>query len=82
MDPVEEIESRREQREAEARERKIQPGDWVRFYQDTRLVIGEVRYLGKSTKYPYSTLISTDQGEVAIRQVFEVRRTEHDWSDE
>jgi hypothetical protein len=53
--------------------RMVEPGDWVRFYQNGRLVIGEVRYV-KDPKLPgWDREICTDQGCVDEGCVLETR---------
>ena len=51
----------------------ITVGDWVRFYQDGRLVVGVVQYpphVRTSNTYVY-----TDAGEVAVVSICEVRKS-------
>ena len=48
-------------------------GDWVRFYQSGKLVIGQVEYIAKSTitgRYE----LKTDIGSVTEEYVLEVRK--------
>lgn len=49
--------------------KKAKVGDWVRFYKDGRLVIGEVKYIETSG----GVVFLTDQGGVDIESVLEVR---------
>lgn len=51
----------------------IQAGDWVRFYQNNRLVIGRVEYITKENSY-YAAAVKTDIGAVNINGVMEVRK--------
>lgn len=55
-------------------DRKIEIGDWVRFYRNGVMVIGVVQYGPRDDwgdKY-----YSTDAGEVAANSILEVRRKE------
>lgn len=51
----------------------IKPGDWVRFYRDGCMVIGVVAYVRKNERFPYEMLVLTDQGQVAVEHILEVR---------
>lgn len=48
----------------------IKIGDWIRFYQNGRLVIGVVQYVGRNWEGDFA---DTDVGRVAFRNVKEVR---------
>jgi hypothetical protein len=50
----------------------FQVGDWVRFYQDARLVIAEVRYLTKATGG--YLVLRTDRGEIRADYVVDYKR--------
>ena len=51
----------------------IDVGDWVRFYQNNRMVIGEVQYV--LTSYgSFSPDIQTDIGAVCREGILEVRK--------
>ena len=53
----------------------IAPGDWVRFYLDGRLVIGEVQYRLPNSRIPYwPDELATDKGVVGVDAVLEVRK--------
>lgn len=54
---------------------EIEVDDWVRFYRDAELVIGEVRYVhsGRAAS-GYKKMIDTDRGSVREDQVIEIRR--------
>ena len=47
-------------------------GDWVRFYQSGKLVIGQVEYIAKGITGRYE--IKTDIGSITEDFVFEVRK--------
>ena len=49
-----------------------QPGDWVRFYRDARLIIGVVQYVQDTSTELYQR-IHTDMGEVRSDAILEVR---------
>lgn len=51
---------------------KIETGDWVRFYSDGELVIGQVEYLSKSTIG--TRYLQTDKGAVDEAGVLETRK--------
>lgn len=51
---------------------KYTRGDWVSFYRNGLIVIGEVRYVDKDILGEYSYL--TDNGAVGERAILEVRR--------
>ena len=53
--------------------KKAEPGDWVRFYQGGRLVIGRVEYLTEFT-YGYECKVNTDAGTCNAKDVLEVRK--------
>lgn len=53
---------------------RITIGDWVRFYEAGRIVIGEVRYIRTRTG-GYVDLL-TDVGSVSADMVLEMRRAE------
>ncbi len=53
--------------------RNPQVGDWVRFYQCDRMVIGVVGYTGEAKYYPWSIELYTDIGKVNISDVLEVK---------
>ena len=48
----------------------VKVGDWVRFYQNARLIIGEVQYIWIQLNKTY---IATDVGTVASNSVLEIR---------
>lgn len=48
-------------------------GDWVRFYRNGVLVIGEVRYLVKRETWERSDTLQADVGEVQAEDVLELR---------
>ena len=50
----------------------IMVGDWIRFYQSGKLVIGQVEYIGKGLTGRYD--IKTDIGSVTEDYVLEVRK--------
>lgn len=52
---------------------EIQPGDWVRFYRDGRLVLAEVKYT-KQMNYSADYMIYTDVGATEGKSVLECRR--------
>lgn len=52
----------------------IKEGDWVRFYQSGRLVIGEVRYVKEREPWAKPVTVCTDLGCVSADYVIEVRR--------
>ena len=49
-------------------------GDWVRFYQSGRLVIGCIEYIGEDTYYPWGLRLRTDIGSINIADALEARR--------
>lgn len=51
----------------------ITPGDWVRFYRDGHMVFGVVAYVRKNERWPYEGMVLTDQGQVAVEHILEVR---------
>jgi hypothetical protein len=55
----------------------IQPGDWVRFYRDGKLVIAVVEYLGEPSTSYYDSynkeFVCTDHGRVHVDDILEVR---------
>ena len=52
---------------------KIEVGDWVRFYQNGKMIIGRGEYLRYSAILG-GTEACTDQGAVDVESVLEVRR--------
>lgn len=48
-------------------------GDWIAFYRDAMIVIGEVRYIGSMTALGQRELL-TDSGMVREDRVLECRR--------
>lgn len=57
-----------------SRSKKAKVGDWVRFYRDGRLVIGEVVYVEQAASWSKSDEVySTDQGTVENLAVLESR---------
>ena len=52
---------------------KVKVGDWVRFYRDGALVLGVVSYIRKREAWELCNSAQTDQGEVSIERVLEVR---------
>lgn len=50
----------------------IETGDWVRFYNNGRLVIGQVEYIVKSKLMGFD--VKTDIGSVHSDYVLEVRK--------
>ena len=53
--------------------RKPQVGDWVRFYQGGKLVIGIVSYMREAKYLPYGIELCTDIGTVNLSDVLEVK---------
>lgn len=51
----------------------IYQGDWVRFYQNGKLVIGRVEYITKDSGY-WEPAVHTDIGSVMHKNILEVRR--------
>lgn len=51
---------------------QVQVGDWVRFYQNGKLVIGSVQYV-KKKQFDSDYEICTDVGSVSSDYVEEVR---------
>jgi len=54
------------------KEYTIMQGDWVRFYQSGKLVIGQVEYITKGITGRYE--IKTDIGSITEEFVLEVRK--------
>lgn len=52
----------------------IRPGDWVRFYQNGRIVVGVVQYV--QPRHERQDYIQTDIGAIKESYVLEVRRAE------
>lgn len=50
----------------------LQPGDWVRFYRNGRLVIGVVQYF--VPRQTITRYVDTDEGAVAVERIRELRR--------
>lgn len=48
-------------------------GDWIRFMRDSRLVIGEVRYVERD-RWGGDATVVTDCGSVSSDEVLEIRR--------
>lgn len=48
-------------------------GDWVRFYQGGKLVIGVVGYIREQKYYPYGEQLQTEIGTVDVPDVVEAR---------
>lgn len=59
-------------RVVDMKDNTILPGDWVRFYQSGKLVIGQVEYIIKGITGRYE--IKTDIGSVTEEYVLEVRK--------
>lgn len=55
--------------------RSMKPGDWVRFYREGRLVIGEVRYVHEREAGRTWYNVSTDAGPTADNAILEIRRS-------
>ena len=53
--------------------KEIEEGDWVRFYQDGKMVIGVVQYTEKDL-YSSDLKVKTDIGCLRDYEVLEVRR--------
>ena len=53
--------------------REPQVGDWIRFYQGGKLVIGIVGYIREAKYHPWGIELCTDIGTVNIEDVLEVR---------
>lgn len=53
--------------------RSPQVGDWVRFYQGGKLVVGVVGYIRDANHYPWGSELCTDVGTVNISDVLEVK---------
>ena len=51
----------------------VQPGDWIRFYQGGKLVIGVVGYVVPRASWESHDKAATDIGEVPLNLVREVR---------
>jgi hypothetical protein len=51
----------------------IKKGDWVRFMQDGKLIIGVVQYLIPASTDVYYDEVVTDAGIVQERHILEVR---------
>jgi hypothetical protein len=54
---------------------EIKLGDWISWWDGTRLVIDEVKYLVKDDWYPYSTRAYCRYGTISIKNVLEVRKS-------
>ena len=52
----------------------IAVGDWIRFLQGGRVVLGIVQYLHEADRYPYGPVAVTDIGIVSLKDVFECRK--------
>ena len=52
----------------------ILPGDWVRFYQNGKLVIGVVAYIRPRSSWQSHDTAETDIGAVSVEFIREVRR--------
>lgn len=52
-------------------ETQVKPGDWVRFYQNGQLVIGQVAYVTRQSGG--HLFANTDRGSVRIDSIYEVR---------
>lgn len=48
----------------------IRPGDWVRFYRNGVMVIGEVRYVTTRQSWEESNTLSTDAGQTTAGRVY------------
>ncbi len=53
--------------------REIQPGDWIAFYQNARIVIAEVRYRRYRENYPHGYELLTESGAIDEKYVIEIR---------
>lgn len=54
---------------------EVRVDDWVRFYRDGELVIGEVRYVhSRKPATVYKRMIDTDRGSIREDMIIEVRR--------
>lgn len=56
----------------------IKVGDWVRFYVNGHLVIGQVEYISKRRSWESWDSICTTEGSVSADYVLEVRRGKDD----
>lgn len=54
----------------------IEIGDWIRFRQNGRLVIGLVEYIGPRASWDSTKIYRTQEGEVCAEQVLERRAPE------
>ena len=52
---------------------EFRPGDWVRFYKNGLLVIGEVRYVNPDEVRTWMTYLDTDCGRIEMSSVLEMR---------
>lgn len=50
----------------------VKVGDWIRFYQEGRIVTGVVQYVSEATGQ-YGDQVSTDIGSVLSDYILEVR---------
>mgnify|MGYP001579447499 CR=1 FL=1 len=53
-------------------EAKYKVGDWLRWWQGSSLVIGEVRYIS-GDRWPRSYVYTTDRGNVDENEILECR---------
>jgi hypothetical protein len=53
--------------------KRIQVGDWVRFYSNARLIIGKVEYVMDGNSWERGYHVQTDAGMVNSESVIEVR---------
>jgi hypothetical protein len=56
----------------------VRIGDWVRFYQGGKLVIGVVQYLPPREAWEASATAVTDIGAVHFNNILEVRHVAHE----
>jgi hypothetical protein len=50
-----------------------QPGDWIRFYTDGRLVIGVVQYVRPRSSWQRCDTVCTDVGAISADRILETR---------
>lgn len=55
---------------------KCKVGDWVRFYQNEKMVIGVVQYVRTGKCYEAEQIIDTDVGGTDSSEVMEVRHAD------
>jgi hypothetical protein len=55
----------------------VKPGDWVSFYDNGKIVIGNVRYVGLPAYGSYTEAM-TDIGTIRLDYILEVRSEGHE----